>query len=107
MATLMRWKYGNGFDPSEFSTNISFSVNTELTTEQKDLFISATATAASKSLTLGLDDGQFMIIANIGGSNAFTAKNLSTDSGTSIAAGKVALVIGSKTANGTKIYVLN
>ena len=107
MSATMIWKYSGGFDPAEFCTDISFAVDTALTDEQKDVFVSATATAASKKLTLGLADGQFMVVANIGGTNAFTAKNLSTDTGTSIAAGKVALVIGSTTANATKIYVLN
>ena len=107
MANIMQWKYSGGFDSKEFATTISFEDNTTLETEQKDLFVVATATAASKALVLGLGDGQAMIVANIGGTNAFTAKNLADDTGTSIGTGKVALVIGSTTANGTKIYVLN
>ena len=107
MSATMNWKYSGGFDPAEFCTTISFSVNTELTDEQKDVFLSATATAASKTLTLGLANGQFMVVANIGGSNAFTVKNVAGDTGTSVAAGKVALVIASTTANATKCYVLN
>lgn len=103
----MTWQNSYGFDPIEFATAISFAVDTALADEQKDLFIAATATAASKALTLGLADGQFLILANVGSTNAFTAKNISTDSGTSIATGKVALIIGSSSANGTKIYVLN
>ena len=71
------------------------------------LVIGITMTAASKSAVLGLKDGQVAIVINEGGTNAFTAKNLSGDTGTSIAAGKVALVIGSETANGTAAYVLN
>lgn len=69
--------------------------------------IGITMTAASKSAVLGLNDGQVAIVINEGATNAFTAKNLSGDTGTSIAAGKVALVIGSETANGTAAYVLN
>jgi len=103
----MEWKYSYGYSTAEFATVLSFEDDATLTEEQKDLVIVATASAASKSLILGLADGQPMIIANVGGTNAFTAKNLSTDTGTSIATGKVALVIGSTTANGTKIYVLN
>ena len=69
--------------------------------------IGITMTAASKSAVLGLKDGQVAIVINEGATNAFTAKNLSGDTGTSIAAGKVALVIGSTTANGTAAYILN
>lgn len=69
--------------------------------------IGITLTAASKTVTLGLAEGQVAFIINEGGTNAFTAKNVSGDSGTSIAAGKVALVIGGAEANATKIYVLN
>ena len=103
----MLWEISNGFDPVEFCAAVSFADDYALTDAEKDVFLSATATAASKALTLGLADGQFMLLANVGGTNAFTAKNLATDTGTSIAAGKVALIIGSPTANGTKIYVLN
>ena len=64
-------------------------------------------TAASKAVTLGIANGQVMFVANVGGTNAFTLKGQSGDSGTSLSAGKVAVVFGSKTANATKIYVLN
>ena len=56
---------------------------------------------------LGLEPGDFMVVANIGGTNAVTVKAISGDTGTSVAAGKVALCIGSGTANASKIYVLN
>ena len=107
MANIMQWKYSGGFDSAEFATAVTFDADTTLDTAQKDLFVVATASAASKALVLGLADGQAMIVANVGSTNAFTAKNLSTDTGTSIGTGKVALVIGSTTANGTKVYVLN
>ena len=103
----MQWKYSNGYDTSEFCTALSIEDDYTLGEYEKDLFLKAESTAASKSIVLGLTDGQPMIIANVGASIAFTAKNLSTDSGTSIAAGKVALILGSTTANGTKVYVLN
>ena len=48
-----------------------------------------------------------MFVANIGGTNAVTVKAISGDTGTSVAAGKVAIVIASSTANASKIYVLN
>lgn len=39
--------------------------------------------------------------------DAITVKNVSTDSGNALAAGKVALMICSPTKNATKFYVLN
>lgn len=65
------------------------------------------STAASKSVVLGLEAGQVMFVANVGGTNAFTAKAITGDTGTSVGTGKVAIVIGSSTANASKIYVLN
>lgn len=84
----------------------SFAVDTTLTGVNA-LVVTATATAASKSLVLGVEDGQVLFVANVGGTNAFTLKGITGDSGTSLATGKVAIVIGSTTANATKIYVLN
>ncbi len=105
--TIMEWKYSNGFSPSEFATDISIDDDYTLKDSEKDLFVSFTCSAASKSIVLGVAPGQFMLVANIGGSNAVTVKAITGDSGTSVAAGKVALVIGSGTANASKIYVLN
>ena len=103
------WKYSGGFDAAlDFCETVTMSVDTALTDKQKDLFLRVSASAASKVLTLGLDDGQFMLIANVGGSNAISLKNVSGDTGTSLAAGKVALVTGgSSTADTYKAYVLN
>lgn len=103
----MQWKYTNGFEPTEFATTIAIEDDYELKADEKDIFLSFACSAASKTLTLGLKDGQFMVVANIGASNAVTVANLDGDTGSSVAAGKVALVIGSSTADGTKIYVLN
>lgn len=103
----MNWKYTNGFDPAEFATSLTIEDDAELTETQKDLFVSVVSSAASKSLVLGLSEGQFMIVANIGGDNALTVKAIDGDTGTSLATGKVALVIGSATKNASKIYVLN
>ena len=86
--------------------NETFSVDTTLTGVDA-LVVTATASAASKSLVLGVEDGQVLFVVNVGGTNSFTLKGITGDSGTSLAAGKVALVIGSTTANTTKIYVLN
>ena len=94
---------------SGYNTNasyVTFDADANLPAGSKEV-VCATASAASKSLVLGLADGETMTLVNIGSTNAFTAKNLSTDTGASIGTGKVAFIIGSKTANGTKIYVLN
>lgn len=105
---VREWKYSNGFDPAlDFAESIAMSDDAALTAAQKDLFVSFSCSEASKSLVLGLDPGQFMVVANIGGSNAVTVKAIAGDTGTSVAAGKVALCIGSATANASKIYVLN
>jgi len=86
---------------------VSTAVDYALTAAEKKSVIGITASAASKAVTLGLKEGQIAFVINEGGTNAFTAKNLAADSGTSIAAGKVALVVASETANTTGIYVLN
>ena len=104
---LMNWKYSNGFNPTEFVTALSISDDYSLTEEERDLFLSFTCSAASKKITLGIEPNQFMIVANVGGTNAVTVAAIKNDTGTSVGAGKVALVIGSATANASKIYVLN
>lgn len=103
------WKYSGGFDAAlDFCETLAMSDDAALSAAQKDLFLRVSASAASKVLTLGLDDGQFMLLANVGASNAITVKNIAGDTGTSVAAGKVALVIGgSSTADSVKVYVLN
>ena len=78
-----------------------------LTEEQKRAYIGITLTASSKTVTLDLPDGAVCIVVNEGGSNAFTLKNVSGDSGTSIAAGKAYLVRASRTANASKLTLLN
>ena len=103
----LSWKYTGGYNPADFAASLTFDETVALKDEEKLLFVSAVASAASKALVTGLEDGQCMFVSNIGGTNAFTVKNLATDSGSSLATGKVALVIGSTTANATKIYVLN
>ena len=103
----MEWKYSNGYSTAEFATILDFEDDTELTEEQKDLFVFVTASEASKTLTLGLSDGQPMIIYNAGDTNAFTAANLEDDSGQSIGTSELWLAIGSSTANGTVFTQLN
>lgn len=106
MAKMM-WKYTSGFDPAEFSTSLALTDDASLKEDEKDLFLAFACSAASKTLTLGLEDGQFMIIANVGASNAVTVKNVKDDTGTSVAAGAVYLVIASTTADASKMYLLN
>lgn len=107
MANIQEWKWSDGFDMKEFSTAVTFEDDYKLKDSEKDLFIAAVASAASKTLTLDLETGVTCLIANVGGTNAFTLKNVSGDSGTSVATGKVAIVFASTTANGSKVYVLN
>lgn len=104
---MKKWRYSDGWDLSDLSTNLTISANASLTDEQKKPFVNVTASAASKVLTLGLGNGQTCFVTNTGGTNAFTVKNVSGDTGTSVAAGKVAIVVGSTTANGSVVAVLN
>ena len=104
----MVWRYTAGFDPAEFATSLTMSADAALTDAQKDLFLAFSCSAASKVLTLGLEQGQHMFVTNVGGSNAVTVKNIAGDTGTSVAAGKVALCIGgSSTADTFVCKVLN
>ena len=89
------------------ATAVSKADSYTLTDAEKTAYIGITLTAASKTVTLGLPDGVCAIVVNEGGSNAFTLKNVSGDSGTSIAAGKAYLVRASATANGSKLTLLN
>ena len=86
---------------------ISKGANYTLEEEEKAAYIGITASAASKTFTLGLPDGAVCIVVNEGGTNAFTLKNVSGDSGTSIATGKAYLVRASTTANATVLTLLN
>jgi len=87
--------------------SISKSANYTLAAGEKVFYIGITLGAASKTVTLDLDEGAVCIVVNEGGTNAFTCKNVSGDSGQSIAAGKAYLVRASKTANSTKFTLLN
>ena len=87
--------------------SISKSANYELAAGEKTAYIGVTLTSASKTVTLGLPDGAVCLLVNEGGTNAFTAKNVAGDSGTSIAAGKAYVVRASTTANSSKFTLLN
>ena len=86
---------------------ITKNANYTLAEDEKKFYIGITASAASKTITLGLPDGAVCVVVNEGGSNAFTLKNVSGDSGTSIATGKAYLVRASTTANATVLTLLN
>lgn len=76
-------------------------------TEKAKLFTGLVMTATSKVLTLGLAAGQAMIVMNTGDTNAYTVKNVADDTGTSLAAGKAVLIIGSATADASLVIALN
>jgi hypothetical protein len=63
-------------------------------------------TAASKVYTLGLAAGAAAFVYN-SGAETFTLKNVSGDTGTSVATGKLYLVVGSATANQSTVVALN
>lgn len=75
--------------------------------EKANLVFLITLTEESKTVTLGLAAGQVAIVHNAGTTNAFTLKNVAADTGTSLAAGKTVLVIGSATANASKVIALD
>ena len=83
------------------------SLSANATISENAVYYGITLTAASKTVTLDRPAGTVCFVMNEGGTNAFTLKNVSGDSGTSIAAGKVALVVCSRTANKTVVTVLN
>ena len=97
--------YTNG--DKNIATVIETDDSVALTDAQKKRVICVAASAASKTVTLGLAEGESALVVNNGSTNAFTLKNVSGDTGTSVAAGKVALIVASLTANGSNVYVLN
>lgn len=85
---------------------ISKGANYTLADEEKVFYIGLTASAASKTFTLDLPEGSVCVVVNEGSSNAFTLKNVSGDSGTTVAAGACWLVRASRTANGSVLVAL-
>ena len=75
--------------------------------ERRAPAVRVTLTAGSKTVTLGLPANQIMFVLNDGGTNAFTLKNIVADTGTSVAAGKLYLVIGSATKDASTVIALN
>ena len=100
------FNYTGGYLPMKIT--LSKADSYALADAEKGVCVGVTMTAASKVLTLGLANGQYCIVINDGGTNAFTVKNIAGDTGTSVAAGKIALCIGgSGTADTFTAYVLN
>lgn len=75
--------------------------------EIKKVYTGVTMSEADKVLTLGLAAGQMMFVNNDGGTNAFTVKNVAGDTGTTLAANKLLLVIGSATANASIVKAID
>ena len=103
----MKFKFTDGFVNGDFSKVLTLSDSYKLAENEKKSFIAFSCSAASKVLTLDLADGDQAIVSNIGDTNAVTVKNVAGDTGTSLAAGKVALVVASTTADGSKVVALN
>lgn len=99
----MQMKFSGGWTLDDLNDHITIADNTKLAEAHKRPFLGVAASAASKTLTLDLEDGDMMILVNEGASNAFTVKNVSGDTGTSLAAGAAALIIASTTADGTAV----
>lgn len=90
------------------SKAISKAVDYSLTAAEKaNTAFLITATADSKTFTLGLAAGQIAFIINAGDTNAFTVKNVAADTGTEVAATKAVMIIASATANASTVIALN
>lgn len=78
-----------------------------LTLAEKDraFVVLCDITAGSKTVTLDLPEFACCIVANIG-INTFTLKNVSGDTGTSVAAGKAFMIMASQTADGSSVVQL-
>lgn len=87
------------------ASTITLSDNMTLQEQDRAFVLLVDATAASKTLTLDLPDDACCIVMN-GGSNTFTLKNVSGDTGTSVASGGVHLVEASQTANSSNVIAL-
>ena len=104
----MRWHFTDGWSLGELSADVAMTADYELKAEEKLPFLTFACSAASKTLTLGLEPGDHMILTNTGGTNAVTVKNIEGDTGVSVAKGKVALAIGgTSTADTFTCLVLN
>ena len=60
-------KFSGGWTLDDLNDHVTIAKDTELADAHKRPFLGVTASAASKTLTLGLDDGDMMILVNEGG----------------------------------------
>lgn len=89
------------------ANTLSKSDNYALTaSEIAKVFTSITQSGDNKTLTLGLAAGQAMIVHNAG-AKTITIKNVSGDTGTSLATTKAILVVGSATQDASIVIALN
>lgn len=89
------------------TTVLALTDSYTLKADETTAVVAFACSVASKALTLGIKNGQSCLVMNTGDTNAVTVKGLNDDTGVSVGAGKIALVIGSETADATSITVLN
>ena len=103
----MKWFYTDGWELRDFNAYVEIDDDYELDAEEKKPFINVVATEASKTLVLGLGEGDTAFVSNIGDTNAVTIANVEDDTGTSLAYGKTVLIVASETADGSIVIALN
>lgn len=92
----------NGYSQDIYGSKLTLAGDHTLTDQEKCLVVSINMTAASKTVILGVADGDAMTVINIG-SNAFTVKNIAGDTGVSLDAdGMVTVIGGGDTADAAK-----
>lgn len=104
---MIKSTYTDAHINRDFVANVSTADDYELKEAEKRLYVNVVATAASKKLTLGFGDGDTVIVTNVGDTNAITVKNVSGDTGTSLAAGKAIMIAASTTADASVVVALN
>lgn len=104
---MIKSTYTDAFINKDYGVNLSIKDDYELKDYEKRLYVNVEATAASKTLTLGLDNGDTVLVTNVGGTNAVTIANVEGDTGTSLAKGKSILFIASTTADASTVIALN
>ena len=87
------------------AAKISSGANITLKEKDRAFYLAFSLTAASKTVTLDLPEDAVCVVVNEG-SNAFTLKNVSGDSGQSVAASNAYLVHASRTANATTLLLI-
>lgn len=88
------------------SNSLSKAIDYALSASEKNKFFTSIAmTAENKTLTLGLDVGQSMIVYNKG-ANSVTVKNIADDTGTALVTTKALLVVGGVTSSADQSIVI-